>query len=70
MVATRVVDGEALGGLGVFSRSHRGKIDVMFGPLITNEFHLAFYGARIHSISTAEMIDMIKHCRFLVFVVV
>ena len=45
---TRVVDGETLAGWGVISRSPHGRIDVMFGPVVTTEAHLAFTGARIH----------------------
>ena len=52
----RVVEGETLAGWGVISRSPRGRIDVMFGPVFTTEAHLTFSGARIHSNNTAEMI--------------
>ena len=57
---TRVVDGETLAGWGVSCRSPRGRICVMFGPVITTEAHLAFSGPRIHSNNTAEMIAMIE----------
>ena len=45
---------------GVISRSLHGRIDVMFGPVVTTEAHLAFSGARIHSNNTAEMTAMIE----------
>ena len=50
---------------GVISRSFRGRIFVLFGPVITNEAHLAFSGARIHSNNTAEMTAMIEALSFL-----
>ena len=62
---TRVVDGETLAGWGVISRSPYGRIDVMFGPVVTTEAHLAFSGARIHSNNTAEMTAMIEALSFL-----
>ena len=62
---TRVVDGEIFAGSGVISRSLRGRIFVLFGPVITNEAHLAFSGARIHSNNTAEMTAMIEALSFL-----
>ena len=37
----------------------------MFGPVITTEAHLAFAGARTHSINTAEMSAMIEALFFL-----
>ena len=61
---TRVVDGETLAGWCVISRSHHGRIDVMFGPVAT-EAHPAFSGARTHSNNTAEMTAMIKALYFL-----
>ena len=39
--------------------------DVMFGPVVTTEVHLAFSGARIHSNITAEMTAMIEALSFL-----
>ena len=51
---TRVVDGETLAGWGVISRSTHGRIDVMFGPVVTTEAHPAISGARTHSNNTAE----------------
>ena len=62
---TRVVDGETFAGWGVISRSPRGRIFVMFGPVITTEAHLAFSGARIHSNNTAEMTAMFEALSFL-----
>ena len=62
---TRVVDGETLVGWGVISRSSHGRIDVMFGPVVTAEAHLAFSGARTHSNNTAEMTAMIEALFFL-----
>ena len=52
---TLVVDGEIFAGCGVISRSSHRRIYVMFGRVITNEAHLAFSGARIHSNNTADM---------------
>ena len=57
---TRVVDGETLACWCVISRSLRGRIFVLFGPVITNEAHLAFSGARTHSNNTAEMTAMME----------
>ena len=42
---TRIVNGETLAGWCVISRSHHGRIDIMFGPVVTTEAHLAFSGA-------------------------
>ena len=42
-----------------------GRIDVMFGPLVTTEAHLAFSGARIHSNNTSELTAMIEALSFL-----
>ena len=47
---TRVVDGETLAGWSVISRSPRGRIYVMFGPVIITA------GARIHSINTVVVL--------------
>ena len=62
---TRVVDGEILAGWAVIARSHHGRIDIMFGPVVTAEAHIAFSGARTHSNNTAEMTAMIKALSFL-----
>ena len=58
----RVVDGETLAGWGVISRSPHARIDVMFGPIVTTEAHLAFSA---HSNNTAEMTAMIEALSFL-----
>ena len=42
-----------------------GRIDVMFGTVITNEGHLAFSGARTHSSNTSEMTAMFEALSFL-----
>ena len=47
------------------SRSPHGRIDVMFGPVVTTEAHLALSGARTHSNNTAEMTVMIEAFAFL-----
>ena len=62
---THVVDGETLAGWSVISRSPHGRIDVMFGPVVTTEAHPAFSGARTHSNNTAEMTAMIEALYFL-----
>ena len=49
----------------MISRSLRGRIFVLLGPVITNEAHLAFSGARIHSNNTAGMTAMIEAWSFL-----
>ena len=46
-------------------RSPHGRIDVMFGPVVTTKAHLAFSGARAHSNNTAEMTAMIEALSFL-----
>ena len=51
---TRIVDGETLAGWRVISRSPHGMMDIMFGPVVTTEAHLAFSDARAHSNNTAE----------------
>ena len=53
-----------LGGR-VISRSLHGRIDVMFGPVVTTEAHLAFSCARTHSNNTAELTAMIEALLFL-----
>ena len=62
---THVVDGETFAGWVVISRSPHGRIDVMFGPVVTTEAHLAFSGARTHSNNTAAMTAMIEALSFL-----
>ena len=49
----------------MISRPPRGRIFVLFSPVTTNEAHLAFSGARIHSNNTAEMTAMIEALSFL-----
>ena len=61
---TRVVDGETLAGRCAISRSPRGS-EVMFGPVVTTEAHLAFSGARTLSNNTAGMTAMIEALSFL-----
>ena len=56
---------ETLAGWGVISRSPHGRIDVMFGPVVSTEAQLAFSGARIHSNNTADMTAMIEALSFL-----
>ena len=43
----------------------RGRIFVMFGPVVTTEAFLAFPGARTHSNNTAEMTATVKALSFL-----
>ena len=50
---------------GAVARSLHGKIDIMFGPVITTEAHLALACARTHSNNTAEMSAMIEALFFL-----
>ena len=45
---THIVNGEIFAGWCVISRSPRGRIFVLLGPVITTEAHLAVSGARIH----------------------
>ena len=68
-VGTRVVGGEILAGWRVISRSPHGRIDVMFGPVVTAEAHLAYSGARTHSNNTAEMTATIEALFFFVLMV-
>ena len=62
---TRLVDGETLAGWGAIARSPNGRIDIIFGLVITTEAHLAFSGARTHSNNTAERTAMIVALSFL-----
>ena len=41
--------------ISLLQRSLHGRSDVMFGPVVGTEAHLAFSGARTHSSNTAEM---------------
>ena len=62
---TPLVHGETLAGSCVIARSHPGRIDVMFGPVLTTEAGLALAGARTHSNNTVEMTAMIEALSFL-----
>ena len=53
-----------LAGWCAISRSPRGRIYVMFGPVVTTEAHPAFSGARAHSNNTAAMTAMIEAFSF------
>ena len=64
VLASRMVK-LSLGGWSVIARSFRGRIGVMFGPVITTEAHLASSGARTHSNNTAEMTAVIEALSFL-----
>ena len=59
------MNGETFAGRGVIARSPHGRIDIMFGLVITTEAHPAFSGAKIHSNNTAEMSAMINLLPFL-----
>ena len=58
------MNGETLAGCGVIARSPHGRIDIMFGPVITTEAH-PVSGARTLSNNTAEMTAMIEALPFL-----
>ena len=62
--STGLVNGETVAGWGAIARSPHGRIDIMFGPVITTEAHLVFSGARTHT-NTAEMSAMIEALSFL-----
>ena len=62
---SRVVDGETFAGWSAIARSPDERIDIMFGPVITTEAHLAFSGARTRSNNTAETTAMIEALSFL-----
>ena len=57
---TRLADGETLAGWCAVARSLHGRIDIMFGSVITTEAPLTFAGARIHFNNTAEMSAMVE----------
>ena len=59
------MNGETLAGWGVIARSPDGRIDTMFGPVITTEAHPAFSDARTHSNNTADLTAMIEALSFL-----
>ena len=54
-VGTHIADGENTCWMGCYQTISHGRTDIMFGPVIATEAHLAFAGARIHSNNTAEM---------------
>ena len=47
------------------TRAVNGRLDIMFGPVVTTEAHPALSGARTHSNNTAEMIAVIEALSFL-----
>ena len=59
------MDGETFAGWGAIARSLHGRLDIMFGPVITTETHCAFSGARTHSNNTADMTAMVEALSFL-----
>ena len=63
--STRLADGETLAGWSAVARSHHGRIDVLFGRVITTEAHLAFTGARTQYNNTDEMSAIIEALFFL-----
>ena len=56
---------QALAGWSAIVRSPNGRIEIMFGPVVTTEAHLAFSGAKAHSNNTAEMTAMVEALSFL-----
>ena len=52
-------------GRSAVARSHHGRKDVMFGPVITEDVCVAFAGARVHSNNTAEMSAIVEALSFL-----
>ena len=62
---TRVVHDKIFAGWSVISRSPHGRIDVMFGPVVTTEAYLAFSGVKTHSNNTVDMTAMIEALAFL-----
>ena len=51
---------------GVLSHAiPHGRVDVMFGQVITTEAHFAFEGGRVHSNHTAEMSAVVEALSFL-----
>ena len=59
------MDSETLAGWCAIARSHHGRIDIMFGLVITTEAHPAFSGARTRFNNTAEMTAMAEALSFL-----
>ena len=62
---TRLADGETLAGSEAVARSPHGRLDIMFGPVVTTEAHLAFAGASVHCNNTAEMTALVEALSFL-----
>ena len=56
--STHLVNGATSTGWSAIARSRHGRIDIMFGPVITTEEHPAFSGARNHCNNSAEMTIM------------
>ena len=50
---------------GAVALSLHGRLNIMFGPVITTEAHLAFVCARVHCNNTAEMTAMVEALSFL-----
>ena len=64
-MGTRLVNGETLAGWSAVARSRHGRVDIMFGPIITAEAHLAFSGAGTHFNSAAETTATMEALSFL-----
>ena len=64
---TRVVNGETFVGGSVMARFLHGRIEIIFGPVITTKAHPTFSGKRTHSNSISEMFSMIEALSFLGF---
>ena len=60
-----MVYGETLALWRVISRSLYGMVDIMFGPVVTTEAHLALSGARAHSNNTSGLTATIEALSFL-----
>ena len=63
--SSRLADGETLAGWGAVARSPYGRTDVMFGPLVTTEAHLAFAGASVHAKKPLKCRPLQKRSPFL-----
>ena len=62
---TSLADSETFTGWSVFAQSLHGKIDAMFGPIVTTPGHHAFAKSRTQSNNTAEMTAMVEGFSFL-----
>ena len=62
--STHLVNGESLAGWSAIARSLHGRIDIMFGPVITTEEHPAFSGVRNHCNNSPEMTTMLEALSF------